>query len=54
MHNMLKIGDVVVTIVGIIGIITSVKDDVVVLETGNDKNKVRIKKWAIKNLENIN
>lgn len=54
MHNMLKIGDVVVTIGGIIGIITSIKEEVVVLETGSDKNKIRIKKWAIKNIEKIN
>ena len=53
MRDSLKIGDVVITIGGIVGIITSIKEDVLILETGNDKNKVRIKKWAIKEVENI-
>lgn len=54
MRDSLKIGDVVVTIGGIVGIITSIKEDVLILETGNDKNKIRIKKWAIKSVENLN
>lgn len=53
MRDSLKIGDVVITIGGIVGIITSIKEDVLILETGNDKNKVRIKKWAIKEVENL-
>ncbi len=53
MRDSLKIGDVVITIGGIVGIITSIKEDVLILETGNDKNKVRIKKWAVKEVENI-
>lgn len=53
MRDSLKIGDVVITIGGIVGIITSIKEDVLILETGNDKNKVRIKKWAIKEIENL-
>ncbi len=54
MRNSLKIGDVVVTIGGIVGIVTSIKDDLLVLETGNDRNKVRVKKWAIQNIDNVN
>ena len=53
MRESLKIGDVVTTIGGIVGIVTSIKEDVLILETGNDKNKVRIKKWAIKEVENL-
>ena len=53
MRDSLKIGDVVVTIGGIVGIVTSIKEDVIILETGNDKNKVRIKKWAVKEIENL-
>ncbi len=53
MRESLKIGDVVITIGGIVGIVTSIKEDVLILETGNDKNKVRIKKWAIKEIDNL-
>lgn len=53
MRDSLKIGDVVITIGGIVGIVTSIKEDVIILETGNDKNKVRIKKWAVKEIENL-
>ena len=51
MRDSLKIGDVVITIGGIVGIITSIREDVLTLETGNDKNKVRVKKWAVKEVE---
>ena len=51
MRNALRIGDVVTTIGGIIGIVISIKDDMLVLETGSDRNKVRVKKWAIQSVE---
>ena len=51
MRNALKIGDVVTTIGGIIGIVTSIKEDMLVFETGSDRNKVRVKKWAIQSVE---
>ncbi len=51
MRNSLQVGDVVVTIGGIVGIVTSIKDDMLVLETGSDRNKVRVKKWAIQSVD---
>ena len=51
MRNSLRIGDVVTTIGGIIGIVTSIKEDMLVLETGSDRNKVRVKKWAVQSVE---
>ena len=51
MRNELEIGDEVVTNGGIVGIVFSVKDDTVVIETGSDRAKIRVMKWAIaKNL----
>lgn len=47
MRNNLEIGDTIVTIGGIIGRVVSVKDDDIVIETGADRNKMKIKKWAI-------
>ena len=51
MRNSLEIGDEVITNGGIVGIIFSIKDDTVVIETGSDRSKIRVMKWAIaKNL----
>ncbi|HKM32272.1 MAG TPA: preprotein translocase subunit YajC [Oscillospiraceae bacterium] len=38
---------------GIIGRVVSVKEDTIVIETGSDRSKVRIKKWAIATNETI-
>lgn len=47
MRKNLQVGDEVVTAGGIVGIVFSVKDDTVVVETGGDRSKIRVKKWAI-------
>lgn len=47
MRSELQVGDEIVTIGGIIGIIVSMKEDSLVIETGNDRSKVRLARWAI-------
>ncbi len=47
MRNSLEVGDTIVTIGGIIGRVLSIKEDDIVIETGADRNKMKIKKWAI-------
>lgn len=47
MRSNLQIGDEVITTGGIIGIVASLKEDTVVIETGSDRSKVRIARWAI-------
>lgn len=47
MRENVRVGDEVCTAGGIIGIVLKVNDDSVVLETGGERNKIRIKKWAI-------
>ena len=47
MSNTIEVGDTIVTIGGIVGRVVSVKDDDIVIETGADRNKLKIKKWAI-------
>lgn len=47
MRNNIQVGDEIVTAGGIIGIVFSVKDDTLVVETGGDRSKIRIKKWAV-------
>lgn len=47
MRDNLQIGDEVITNGGIVGIVFSIKDDTVVIETGGDRTKIRFMKWAI-------
>lgn len=47
MRENLDIGDEVVTAGGIIGRVVSIKDDTLVIETGSDRSKIRITKWAV-------
>jgi len=51
MRNNLQAGDEIVTIGGIAGKILSLKEDSVIIETGSDKNKLRIMRWAIQSRE---
>ncbi len=47
MRNSIQVGDEVLTVGGIIGLVVSIKEDTVVLETGGDRSKIRLKRWAI-------
>ncbi len=47
MRKNVQVGDEIETIGGIVGIITKVEDQTVVIETSSDRCKMRIKKWAI-------
>lgn len=49
MRDSLQIGDEVATIGGIVGIVVrkDKTEDTVVIETGGDRSKIRVKMWAI-------
>jgi len=47
MRNNLRVGDELTTIGGIKGRVVSIKDDTIMLETGNDRTKMQFEKWAI-------
>ncbi len=47
MRSNLEIGDEVITIGGIVGIVVSLKEDTVVIETGSDRSKIRFLRSAI-------
>ncbi|MDO4460508.1 MAG: preprotein translocase subunit YajC [Clostridia bacterium] len=53
MRNNAQVGDSIVTIGGIVGRIVAVKDDedAVIIETGSDRSKLKIKRWAIGSVE---
>ncbi len=47
MRNSVEIGDEVLTIGGIVGLVVSVKDDTIVIETSGDRSKIRIQRWGV-------
>ena len=51
MRSSLQIGDEISTTSGILGKIIQIKDDFLIIETGNDKTKLKIAKWAIRAVE---
>ena len=51
MRNNLKVGDEITTIGGVIGKIVSIKDETVTIETSNERNKIRILRSAIRNVD---
>ncbi|HHW25339.1 MAG TPA: preprotein translocase subunit YajC [Clostridiales bacterium] len=51
MRNSLEVGDEITTIGGIIGKVVSIKGDTVLIETGNDRNKIRILRSAVKSID---
>lgn len=53
MRNNVQVGDEVTTIGGIIGIVVSLKEDTLVIETAGERNKIRIKRWAIQSNDTV-
>ncbi len=51
MRNALQVGDEITTIGGIIGKIVSIKDETVLIETSNERNKIRILRTAVRNVD---
>lgn len=47
MRNELKVGDEVTTIGGIFGTICATKEQTIVIETGADRVRVELAKWAV-------
>ena len=53
MRSKLEVGDEIVTIGGIIGRVVNIKDETIVIETGSDRARLRIKRWAIGSVDTI-
>ena len=53
MLSAIKVGDKITTIGGMVGIITKIKDEKVIFETGpkQEPHKITIERWAIKSVE---
>lgn len=50
MRNSIKVGDEIITIGGIIGTVIIIKDDKMMIETGNDRSKLTILKSAVRSV----
>lgn len=53
MRNSLQVGDEITTAGGIVGRIVSLREDTLVIETGSDRSKIRIKRWAVQSSETL-
>ena len=47
MRESTQVGDEITTIGGIMGRVVTVKEDSLIIETGADRNKMKIARWAI-------
>ena len=47
MRNALSVGDEITTIGGIIGRVVHIKDDLVTIETSEDRVRIQLARWAI-------
>jgi preprotein translocase subunit YajC len=47
MRDNVQIGDEITTIGGIVGRVVTVKDDSLIIETGADRNKMKVMRWAV-------
>ncbi len=53
MRDSLRVGDEITTIGGICGRVVSIKEDTLVIETGADRSKMTIKKWALQSCDTV-
>ena len=51
MRNSIVVGDEISTIGGFIGRVVNIKDDVLIIESSNDRTKLKIYRWAIRGKE---
>jgi len=47
MRENVQIGDEITTIGGIMGRVVTVKEDSIIIETGADRNKMKLARWAV-------
>ena len=47
MRDNIQVGDEITTIGGIMGRVVTVKEDSLIIETGADRNKMKITRWAV-------
>lgn len=53
MREALEVGDSITTVGGIVGRVVNIKEDGIIIETGADRNKMMIKKWAVQTVDTL-
>jgi preprotein translocase subunit YajC len=53
MRNNVRVGDMITTIGGICGRVINIKEDELVIETGADRSKMTIRKWALQTVDTV-
>lgn len=53
MRNNIRVGDEITTIGGICGRVVKITEDALVIETGADRNKMMVKKWAMQSCDTV-
>ena len=53
MISSVQVGTNIVTVGGIMGKIINIKDEEITIETGVEKTKIKIQRWAIKDVEKL-
>ena len=51
MRNSIEIGDAISTVGGIIGVVVRIKDEMLLIESGADRTRIQIQKWAVRGVE---
>lgn len=53
MRDNVSVGDSVTTVGGIVGRVVTIKEEGIVIETGADRSKIMVKKWAIQSVQTV-
>ena len=51
MRNSIELGDVISTVGGIVGVVVRIKDEMLLIETGADRTRLQVMKWAVRGIE---
>lgn len=51
MRDSIELGDVITTVGGIVGVVVRVKGEMLLIESGADRTRIQIQKWAVRNIE---
>lgn len=51
MRDSIELGDVISTVGGIIGVVVRIKDEMLLIETGADRTRLQVMKWAVRGIE---
>lgn len=51
MRNSIELGDVISTVGGLVGVVVRIKDEMLLIETGADRTRLQVMKWAVRGIE---